>query len=164
MPSKEVTVSLKDLTKNYESVLAVDNLSLDVYKRELLCLLGPSGAGKTTTVRIVAGIETPDAGEVYIEGENVTDVAPKDRDVAMVFQSYALYPNKNVRKNLAFPLKTHKVTERDIETMVKEVSEILHITHLLEKFPSQLSGGERQRVAIGRAIIRKPKLYILDCP
>jgi len=157
-------VRVESLTKRFGKVVAVDHVSFEVKDGEFVCLLGPSGCGKTTTLRCIAGLETHDEGNIYIGGVLVNDLPPKERDVAMVFQSYALYPNKTVYENLAFPLKARNVPESEINRRVREVAEILHITSLLDRFPSQLSGGERQRVAMGRAIIRKPKVYLLDEP
>jgi len=157
-------IQVEKVTKKFGDRVAVDNVSFEVRDRELMCLLGPSGAGKSTTLRIIAGLEPPDEGNIRIDGKAVNDLPPKDRDLAMMFQSYALYPNKTVYKNLAFPLKSYKVPEPEIKKRVSDVAKTLGITELLQRFPAQLSGGERQRVAMGRAIVRNPKAFLLDEP
>jgi multiple sugar transport system ATP-binding protein len=157
-------VSLKNLTKRFGDVVAVSDLSLEVKDKEFLVLLGPSGCGKTTVLRCVAGLETPDEGEIYLADTLVNELHPKDRDVAMVFQSYALYPHMKVFENIAFPLKMHKVPKSEIERRVKRVAELLKITHLLDRKTRQLSGGEAQRVALGRAIVRDPMVFLMDEP
>ena len=145
-------------------VIAVDDFNLEIKDREFIVLVGPSGCGKSTTLRMVAGLEEISAGELSIDGKVVNDVAPKDRDIAMVFQSYALYPHMTVRDNLAFPLKLRKVPKDEIDRKVNEAAEILGITEYLERKPKALSGGQRQRVAIGRAIVREPKVLLMDEP
>jgi multiple sugar transport system ATP-binding protein len=157
-------VRLKSLTKRFGDVVAVNDVSLEVEDKEFLVLLGPSGCGKTTTLRCVAGLETPDEGEIYIGDTLVNELPPKDRDVAMVFQSYALYPHMKVFDNIAFPLKMRKVPRNEIEGRVKRVAELLRITNLLDRKPKQLSGGEAQRVALGRAIVRDPRVFLMDEP
>jgi len=157
-------VMLKNLTKRFGDTIAVNDLSLEVQYREFLVLLGPSGCGKTTTLRCIAGLETPDEGEIYIGDNLVNDLPPKDRNVAMVFQSYALYPHMKVFDNIGFPLKMRKLPKNEIERRVKEVAKLLRISHLLDRKPKQLSGGERQRVALGRAIVRNPSVFLMDEP
>jgi len=158
------TVQVETISKKFGDRLAVDSVSFEVRDGELMCLLGPSGAGKSTILRIIAGLEPQDEGTVRIDGKAVNDLAPKDRDLALMFQSYALYPNKTVYDNLAFPLKSFKVPEAEIQKTVSDVAKTLGITALLRRLPGQLSGGERQRVAMGRAIVRKPKAFLLDEP
>jgi len=158
------TVQVENISKKFGDRLAVDGVSFGVRDRELMCLLGPSGAGKSTILRIIAGLEPPDTGTIRIDGRTVNDLSPKDRDLAMMFQSYALYPNKTVYKNLAYPLKSYKVPEAEMRKRVSDVAKTLGITELLQRFPAQLSGGERQRVALGRAIVRNPKAFLLDEP
>jgi len=158
-------VSLRKLTKVFEgNVVAVDNFSLDVEDKEFLVLVGPSGCGKSTTLRCVAGLEEITDGEIYIGGRLVNDIPPKDRDIAMVFQNYALYPHMNVYKNLSFGLELRKMKKDEISRRVHEAAQILDIEHLLERKPKALSGGQRQRVAVGRAIVRKPKVFLFDEP
>ncbi|MEM2178520.1 MAG: ABC transporter ATP-binding protein [Candidatus Methanomethylicaceae archaeon] len=157
-------VKVEYLTKRFGKKIAVNNLSFEVKEGEHFSLLGPPGAGKTTTLRMIAGVEKPDEGNIYIDDVLVNDLPPKDRDIAMVFQSYALYPHKTVFENLAYPLRKLKLSESEIAKKVKETAEFLHIEPLLNKLPKHLSGGEKQRVAIGRAIIRSPKVYLLDEP
>jgi multiple sugar transport system ATP-binding protein len=157
-------VVLENLSKHYGEVKAVDNINLKIEDRELLTLLGPSGSGKTTTMRLIAGLETPTAGRVLIGDIVVNDLPPRERDIAMVFQSYALYPHMTVYENIAFPLKMRKVTKADIDGKVKKAAELLGISHLLQRKPKQLSGGEQQRVALGRAIVREPKVFLMDEP
>ena len=147
-----------------EGVVAVQDLSIDIEDKEFIVLIGPSGCGKSTTMRMVAGLEDITDGELYIDGNLVNDVAPKDRDIAMVFQSYALYPHKNVYDNMAFPLQLAKLPKDEIDKKVREAAEILDITKYLDRKPKELSGGQRQRVAIGRAIVRKPKVLLMDEP
>jgi multiple sugar transport system ATP-binding protein len=157
-------IKLKSLTKRFGDVVAVNNLSLEVENNEFLVLLGPSGCGKTTTLRCIAGLENPDEGEIYIGDKLVNELPPKDRDVAMVFQSYALYPHMTVFDNIAFPLKMRKFPKDEIEEKVRRTAELLRITNLLNRKPKQLSGGEAQRVALGRAIVREPKVFLMDEP
>ncbi len=147
-----------------EGVLAVQNFNLDIRDREFIVLVGPSGCGKSTTLRMVAGLEEITRGELYIDGKLVNDVEPKDRDIAMVFQSYALYPHMTVRGNMEFPLKLRKMPKDEIERRVNQAAEILGITEYLDRKPKALSGGQRQRVAIGRAIVREPKVLLMDEP
>lgn len=157
-------VILKNVLKCFGTVRAVDDINLEIKDKEFLTLLGPSGCGKTTTLRLVAGLEKPDEGEIYIGDELVNDVVSKDRDIAMVFQSYALYPHMNVYDNIAFGLKMRKFPKAEIKKRVREVAEILKIGELLDRKPKQLSGGQQQRVALGRAIARRPKAFLLDEP
>ena len=147
-----------------EGVLAVDNFNLEIKDKEFIVLVGPSGCGKSTTLRMVAGLEEISGGELYIGGQLMNDVAPKDRDIAMVFQNYALYPHMTVRENIAFPLKLRKVDKAEADQRVNQAAEILGITEYLDRKPKALSGGQRQRVAIGRAIVREPKVLLMDEP
>ncbi|MBR3359115.1 MAG: sn-glycerol-3-phosphate ABC transporter ATP-binding protein UgpC [Solobacterium sp.] len=160
-PVEEKTYKLK-ITD--EGVVAVDDFNLDIADKEFIVLVGPSGCGKSTTLRMVAGLEEITRGELYIDDRLVNDVAPKDRDIAMVFQNYALYPHMTVRQNLEFPLKLRKVPKAEIDQRVNEAAEILGIIQYLERKPKALSGGQRQRVAIGRAIVREPKVLLMDEP
>ncbi|HNO78652.1 MAG TPA: sn-glycerol-3-phosphate ABC transporter ATP-binding protein UgpC [Phycisphaerae bacterium] len=160
-------VALDSISKTYPGkppVSAVEELSLRVADKELLVLVGPSGCGKTTTLRMIAGLEQPTAGLVTIGGRVVNDVAPKDRDIAMVFQNYALYPHMTVFKNMAFGLKMRRVPKTEIREKVTATARMLGIEHLLERKPKSLSGGERQRVAVGRAIVRTPQAFLFDEP
>ena len=147
-----------------EGVLAVQDFSLDIKDKEFIVLVGPSGCGKSTTLRMVAGLEEISGGELYIDGKLMNDVAPKDRDIAMVFQNYALYPHMTVYENMAFALKLRKTPKEEIDRKVREAAEILDITQYLDRKPKALSGGQRQRVAIGRAIVRDPKVFLMDEP
>jgi multiple sugar transport system ATP-binding protein len=157
-------VVLQDLTKKFGDVVAVDDLSIQIEDKEFLVLLGPSGCGKTTALRCIAGLEIPDAGSIYIGDRLVNEVPPKERDIAMVFQSYALYPHMSVYDNLAFPLRMRKLSKQEIDEKVRKAAETLRIPHLLKRKPKQLSGGEQQRVALGRAIVREPKVFLMDEP
>nr|WP_300827997.1 sn-glycerol-3-phosphate ABC transporter ATP-binding protein UgpC [uncultured Oscillibacter sp.] len=147
-----------------EGVIAVQEFNLDIKDKEFIVLVGPSGCGKSTTLRMVAGLEEISGGELYIDGKLMNDVEPKNRDIAMVFQSYALYPHMTVYENMAFPLKLRKVDKAEIDRRVKEAAETLDITQYLDRKPKALSGGQRQRVAIGRAIVREPKVLLMDEP
>ena len=159
------TVSLKNIYKIYDnSVTAVSDFNLEIADKEFIVLVGPSGCGKSTTLRMVAGLEEISKGELYIDGKLVNDVEPKDRDIAMVFQSYALYPHMTVYENMAFSLKLKKLPKGEIDKKVREAAEILDITQYLDRKPKALSGGQRQRVAIGRAIVREPKVLLMDEP
>ena len=158
------TVTFEHVVKKYGEVLAVDDLNLDIQDGEFMVLVGPSGCGKTTSLRMIAGLEEITAGELKIGDRVVNDVAPKDRDIAMVFQSYALYPHMTVRDNLAFGLKLRKVPKQDIDRRVKEAADILDIGRYLDRKPKELSGGQRQRVALGRAIVREPAVFLMDEP
>ena len=158
-PEKKVNLQVTD-----EGVVAVQAFSLDIADREFIVLVGPSGCGKSTTLRMIAGLEDIIDGELYIDGNLVNDVAPKDRDIAMVFQNYALYPHMTVYDNMAFSLKLKKTPKAEIDQRVREAAEILDITQYLERKPKALSGGQRQRVAIGRAIVRNPKVFLMDEP
>ena len=147
-----------------EGVVAVDDFNLEIADREFVVLVGPSGCGKSTTLRMIAGLEDITRGDLYIDDKLVNDVSPKDRDIAMVFQNYALYPHMTVRQNLEFPLELRKVPKNEMNKMVEEAAEILGITPYLNRKPKALSGGQRQRVAIGRAIVRDPKVLLMDEP
>ncbi|MCR5392204.1 MAG: sn-glycerol-3-phosphate ABC transporter ATP-binding protein UgpC [Olsenella sp.] len=147
-----------------EGVVAVEDFNLDIADREFVVLVGPSGCGKSTTLRMIAGLESISGGELAIDGKVMNEVAPKDRDIAMVFQSYALYPHMTVYDNMAFPLKLRKVPEDQIDQKVRQAAETLGITQYLDRKPKALSGGQRQRVAIGRAIVRDPKVLLMDEP
>ncbi|MGP1418446.1 MAG: ABC transporter ATP-binding protein [Sphaerochaetaceae bacterium] len=158
-------VTLKNVCKVYDgNVLAVDKANIEVKDREFVVLVGPSGCGKSTTLRMIAGLEDISEGELYIDGKLVNDVPPKDRDIAMVFQNYALYPHMTVYENMAFGLKIRKFPKEEIDQRVKEAAKILDIEELLDRKPKALSGGQRQRVAVGRAIVRKPKVFLFDEP
>ncbi|TLY02013.1 MAG: ABC transporter ATP-binding protein [Thaumarchaeota archaeon] len=157
-------IRLVNITKRYGSKTVLDNISLEVRDKEFFVLAGPPGAGATTILRIVAGLEVPDSGEVYIGEQLVNDLEPKDRDVAMVFENLALYPNKTGFKNIAFPLRQKKVPENEITERVNEVARLLKIDHILDRYPRTYSGGELQRLALARAIVRRPKVYLLDQP
>ncbi|MEM4411511.1 MAG: ABC transporter ATP-binding protein [Thermofilum sp.] len=157
-------VEVKNLLKRFGKVVAVDRVSFEVKDGEFMVLLGPSGCGKTTTLRLIAGLETPDDGEIYIGDRLVNDLPPKDRDIAMVFQNYALYPHMKVYDNIAFPLKIRKFPKEEIDKRVREVAKLLRIEELLDRYPRQLSGGQQQRVALGRALVRKPQVFLMDEP
>ncbi|WP_054951259.1 ABC transporter ATP-binding protein [Numidum massiliense] len=157
-------LKLNHIYKRFGDVTAVEDFNLDIKDKEFLVLVGPSGCGKSTTLRMVAGLEEISEGELYIGDRLVNDVAPKDRDIAMVFQSYALYPHMNVYQNMAFGLKLRKFKKEDIDKRVKEAARILDIEHLLDRKPKALSGGQRQRVALGRAIVREPQVFLMDEP
>ncbi|MEE0808399.1 MAG: sn-glycerol-3-phosphate ABC transporter ATP-binding protein UgpC [Acutalibacteraceae bacterium] len=159
------SLSLRNVYKRYPGgVTAVSDFNLEIKDKEFIILVGPSGCGKSTTLRMVAGLEEISDGEVYIGDRLVNDVAPKDRDIAMVFQNYALYPHMTVFDNMAFGLKLRKTPKDEIKRRVEEAARILDIEHLLERKPKALSGGQRQRVALGRAIVREPKVFLLDEP
>jgi multiple sugar transport system ATP-binding protein len=159
-------VRLEHVYKKYPGtdIASVTDFNLDVKDKEFLVLVGPSGCGKSTTLRMIAGLEEISEGKLFIGERMVNDVAPKDRDIAMVFQSYALYPHMNVYQNMAFGLKLRKFKKADIEKRVREAAKILDIEHLLERKPKALSGGQRQRVALGRAIVREPQVFLMDEP
>ena len=159
------TVSLKNVKKIYDNkVTAVHDFNLEIADKEFIVLVGPSGCGKSTTLRMVAGLEDISEGDLIIGGKRMNDVEPKDRDIAMVFQSYALYPHMTVYENMAFALKLRKVPKEEIDKKVREAAAILDITQYLERKPKALSGGQRQRVAIGRAIVRDPQVFLMDEP
>src|SRR5262245_48583687 len=157
-------VVLKDINKFYDSVHAVKDFNLQIRDKEFVVFVGPSGCGKTTTLRMIAGLEAISAGAISIDGQVVNDLAPMDRDIAMVFQNYALYPHMSVYDNMAFGLKMRKFGRAEIGKRVKEAADILGIGDLLKRKPRQLSGGQRQRVALGRAIVRHPRVFLFDEP
>ncbi len=158
-------VILKNITKVYDGGnIAVKDVNINVDDREFVVLVGPSGCGKTTTLRMIAGLEEITEGELYIDGKKVNDISPKDRDIAMVFQNYALYPHMTVYENMAFGLKLRKFDKAEIKNRVSEAAKILELEELLDRKPKALSGGQRQRVAVGRAIVRKPKVFLFDEP
>ena len=159
------SLSLRNIGKKYAGgVMAVSDFNLEIKDKEFIILVGPSGCGKSTTLRMIAGLEEITDGELYIGDRLVNDIAPKDRDIAMVFQNYALYPHMTVFGNMAFGLKLRKVPKEEIKRRVEEAGRILDISHLLDRKPKALSGGQRQRVALGRAIVREPKVFLLDEP
>jgi multiple sugar transport system ATP-binding protein len=157
-------VALKNVTKRFDEVDAVRGINLQIPDKEFVVLVGPSGCGKSTTLRMIAGLEEVTAGDIVIGGDIVNDVPPKDRDIAMVFQNYALYPHMTVFENMSFGLKLRRVPKPEIRTRVEQAAKILDITDLLARRPKQLSGGQRQRVAMGRAIVRNPKVFLFDEP
>src|SRR6202790_395235 len=157
-------VALRKIVKTFDKTPAVQGIDLDIADREFIVLVGPSGCGKSTTLRMIAGLEEATSGEIYIGDQLVNDVPPKDRDIAMVFQNYALYPHMTVYENMSFGLRLKKFPKPEIKSRVEHAARILDITELLERKPRQLSGGQRQRVAMGRAIVRNPKVFLFDEP
>ncbi|MHB1001062.1 MAG: ABC transporter ATP-binding protein [Armatimonadota bacterium] len=157
-------VTLKNLNKTFKNVIAVNDVNLEIKDKEFLVLVGPSGCGKTTALRMIAGLEESTSGEILIGERLVNDVSAKDRDIAMVFQNYALYPHMSVYDNMAFGLKLRKVPKLEIRRRVEEAGKLLGLENLLDRKPKQLSGGQRQRVALGRAIVREPKVFLMDEP
>ena len=157
-------IVLNEVVKNYGPFFAVNHVSLKVEDGEFVALVGPSGCGKTTTLNLIAGLIPMTGGDIYIGDRLVNDLDPKDRDIAMVFQNYALYPQKSVFANLAFPLQMRKLPKSEIETKVRAAAKVLDITHLLERKPRELSGGQQQRVALGRALVRDPRAFLMDEP
>lgn len=157
-------IRLENVTKTFGRVTAVQSLNLDIRHSEFFCVLGPPGAGKTTLLRLIVGLERPDSGNVYIEDQRVNDIHPRQRDIAMIFQNLALYPDKTVFDNIAFPLRERKMPADQVKSQVAQVARTLHIEQLLGRKPGNLSGGERQRVAIARAIVRTPRAYLMDEP
>ena len=157
-------IQIRKLCKNFGKVQAVENLDLDIHDKEMLCFLGPSGCGKTTSLRMVAGLERPSSGSIHIGGIDVTNLPPRDRDIAMVFENYALYPQMSVFQNIAFPLKVKNVPPAEIQKKVAEAARILEIEELVDRQIDQLSGGQKQRVAMGRAIVRNPAVFLMDEP
>src|SRR6202142_2204599 len=157
-------VVLRSVTKEINDHLIVSNVNLEIPDREFCVLVGPSGCGKSTTLRMIAGLEELTSGEIWIGDKLVNGVPPKDRDIAMVFQNYALYPHMTAYQNMAFGLKLRKYPKKEIDSRVREAGEILNLPHLLEGRHKELSGGQRQRVAVGRAIVRKPKVFLFDEP
>ena len=159
------SLSLKNVTKTYPNgFVAVKDFNLEIADKEFIIFVGPSGCGKSTTLRMIAGLEDISSGELYIDGKLMNDVEPKDRDIAMVFQNYALYPHMTVYDNMAFGLKLRKTPKDEIDKLVQEAARILDLSHLLDRKPKALSGGQRQRVAMGRAIVRNPKVFLMDEP
>ena len=157
-------VTLKNLTKRWGDFVGVDNQSLEIHDKEFLVLLGPSGCGKTTTMRMIAGLEDPTEGEIWIGDRVVNDDLPKDRDIAMVFQNYGLYPHMTIFNNIAYPLKVRGTSKAEIEPRVQKAAEQVELTKFLDRKPKALSGGQRQRVALARAIVRTPKVFLMDEP
>jgi len=157
-------IQLRNLSKRWGSFVGVDKFDLTIADREFLVLLGPSGCGKTTTMRMIAGLETPTDGEIFVDGAKINDLEPKDRDVAMVFQNYGLYPTMTVRENIRFPLKVRGVPRAEHDAMIHRAAEMVELGDLLDRLPKELSGGQRQRVALARAIVRRPTVFLMDEP
>ena len=161
---KMASIELKSIHKQWGKFIAVDNFNLTIADNEFLVLLGPSGCGKTTTMRIIAGLEDASSGDIFINGKRVNGLEPKDRDVAMVFQSYGLYPNMNVYENIRFPLKVRKIDQSSHDERVRRASAMVELDEFLHRKPAELSGGQRQRVALARAIVREPNVFLMDEP
>ena len=157
-------IQLCNLSKRWGSFVGVDKFDLTISDREFLVLLGPSGCGKTTTMRMIAGLETPTDGEIFVDGAKINDLEPKDRDVAMVFQNYGLYPTMTVRENIRFPLKVRGVPRAEHDAMIQRAADMVELGDLLDRLPKELSGGQRQRVALARAIVRRPTVFLMDEP
>ena len=157
-------IQLKKLTKRWGNFTAVDDFNLTIADKEFLVLLGPSGCGKTTTMRMIAGLEDATDGEILVDGKKINDLEPKDRDVAMVFQSYALYPNMNVYDNIRFPLKVRGIDKSTHNEKVMRAVKMVELENFLHRKPAELSGGQRQRVALARAIVREPNVFLMDEP
>ena len=158
------TVKLENITKRFGNLTALDGITLDVRDKEFFVLLGQTGAGKTTTLRCIAGLDKPEEGTIYLDGVSVNDKTPAERDVAFVFQSHILYPHLSVYENMAFPLHPRKLSAEEIDRRVRDIAQMLHIEHLLMRTPNQLSGGETQRVGLGRAMVRRPQVFLMDEP
>jgi multiple sugar transport system ATP-binding protein len=163
-PVAMAEVTLRNVVKQFGAARAVDDLSIAIHDREFAVLVGPSGCGKTTALRMIAGLETVSSGDIFIGDRRVNDLPPRDRDIAMVFQNYALYPHMSIRDNLGFGLRIRQLPRSEIDARVDEAADILGLADLLDRKPKELSGGQRQRVAVGRAIVRKPKLFLFDEP
>ncbi len=157
-------LTLRNIEKSFDGTRVIENFSLEITEGEFVVLLGPSGCGKSTLLRIISGLESPDSGSVLIENSDVTEVEPRRRDVAMVFQNYALYPHMTVYQNIAFPLRMAKLPKAEIRSRVEHAADLLGLAPMLERKPRTLSGGQRQRVALGRALVREPKLFLFDEP
>ena len=158
------TVRLENITKRFGDLIALDDITLDIQDQEFFVLLGQTGAGKTTTLRCIAGLDKPEEGTIYLDGVSVNDKTPAERDVAFVFQSHILYPHLSVYENMAFPLHPRKLSAEEIDRRVRDIAQMLHIEHLLMRTPNQLSGGETQRVGLGRAMVRRPQVFLMDEP
>ena len=158
------TVKLENITKRFGDLIALDDITLDIQDQEFFVLLGQTGAGKTTTLRCIAGLDKPEEGTIYLDGVSVNDKTPAERDVAFVFQSHILYPHLSVYENMAFPLHPRKLSAEEIDRRVRDIAQMLHIEHLLMRTPNQLSGGETQRVGLGRAMVRRPQVFLMDEP
>ena len=158
------TVKLENITKRFGDLTALDDITLDIQDEEFFVLLGQTGAGKTTTLRCIAGLDKPEEGTIYLDGVSVNDKTPAERDVAFVFQSHILYPHLSVYENMAFPLHPRKLSAEEIDRRVRDIAQMLHIEHLLMRTPNQLSGGETQRVGLGRAMVRRPQVFLMDEP
>ena len=159
-----MTLQLRNLSKRFGTATALDGVSLESREREFIAIVGPSGCGKTTLLRIVAGLETPDSGDVVVNGETITSLVPRERNAAMVFQGESLYPHMSVFENIAFPLQMRDRPADEVKSLVERTAEQLGVAELLTRLPATLSGGQRQRVAIGRALVRRPKIFLLDEP
>ena len=157
-------IQLRNISKSWGNFVAVKNFNLTIADKEFLVLLGPSGCGKTTTMRMIAGLEDVTEGEIFIDGKLVNNLEPKDRDISMVFQSYALYPNMNVYENIRFPLKVRKIEKKIQYSKVKKAAQMVELTDYLDRKPAELSGGQKQRVALARAIVREPNVFLMDEP
>ena len=157
-------IQLRNLSKSWGNFVAVKDFNLTIADKEFLVLLGPSGCGKTTTMRMIAGLEEVSGGEIFIDGKLVNNLEPKDRDISMVFQSYALYPNMNVYDNIRFPLKVRKINKSTQDSKVKKAAQMVELTDYLNRKPAELSGGQKQRVALARAIVREPNVFLMDEP